>query len=278
MGHGLIKRDSNLTIGEPLDAAISVAILAKLERVCIELGIDTPESTILVADSHAIAAMNAKGGSFIGDIEGDAVARDIIRKALRKKDYLESLSRHFGAKRLGVALASNIHGSSEYKAIKDRIEPFVHENSYTLLELADIAWFNEILGVNIKLGWTNTSHEGGERAFDSQFRKQGLDDTGKPRVGFIYQVPGVDLWSGMLRPPYIAVAGEGRILLDLHSREDVRETVGKSSVAGLKHVQKLATSIAPLLEKEPPDAAGIGDWIFENIVQPVRSSVKGWLL
>lgn len=263
MGHGLLKKAGDMTNGEPLDAMTTVAVLANLEKSCFEIGLESPKSTIMVADAHAASVLSSERNML-----------QINQAALRKMSYLKAMSRLLSTKNVEVSLASNVHKKTEFQSLREKVAPSVaNANAYTILELTDIVWFKEN-GVNVKLGWTNTPHEGGERVFDSKFRQSGLDDPNRPAVGFIYHIPGVDLKSGKPAPPYISRLGESRILLDSYTKEDVGRVIAESTPESLRHIQKIVKGVARLLDLEIEiGKESLGDWIFDKIILPIRSNV-----
>ncbi|MBS3142837.1 hypothetical protein J4464_05625 [Candidatus Woesearchaeota archaeon] len=181
-GIGLCNHYS-VTQGLPIDV---LGMLLVGSRIAVD-------KHVLIADSHA------KTNGFDHD-EIDGRAHDA-------KEILEHVCGTLGLVGWNVHLASGIDTSLAYQTFLDCM-PGEHE--YVRRELADMAWFRNELGVNLKLGWfRNGSRSSSEASFDEKF-----SSLFPGQLSFAYIEPGRTFDPGHpIAAPYFCSDSASRILL-----------------------------------------------------------------
>src|SRR3989344_288349 len=188
-GVGLCNGCQTLTTGLPVDI-LSMVLAA--ERLA-------PEKHILIADTHALT-------------DGFAAA-SVDKAAGEQRETLQRAVDNLSLSGWSVVRASDIDHLASYTALVQQVSA-PHE--YIRRELADMIWFQQEKGIDLKLGWAlNGSRNSDEAAFDRRFREQFGD-----ALSFVYTVPGRTFNPGKIRAaPYFCDDPEARILL--RAGEDV---------------------------------------------------------
>ena len=160
---------------------------------------------VLVADTHALT------NSFM--------TPDILNE-LTQKSLLTftTIIRNLHLKTFELLVHSDIAVQQAFTKTLEAVPAM--DNQYLRHEIADITWLVKHRNVALKLGWTIDSSPvpGGhdERFFDTELQK-----LTSVSIGFLYLKAGRTFDKHRQKvSPYIAVAGEPRIIID--SNEDVR--------------------------------------------------------
>ncbi len=182
-GIGLSNGSPELTTGLPIDI---LSMLLTAERIA-------KRKHILVADSHALT------NGFTA-LSVDQIARE-------EQEVLQRTIENFKLENWSVVLASRIDCSPEYTT---GLSTTVGEHEYVRKELADMRWFHEEKGVDLKIGWALKGNKNSDEvSFDQKFREQFGE-----RLSFIYVVPGRTFNPKKLRAaPYFCGDPEARILI-----------------------------------------------------------------
>lgn len=199
-GVGLCNGNNVLSDGLPVDV---LAMLLTAEHI------DAPKY-ILIADTHAVS----------NGLDQKAVDET----ARRTQATLQRTIDNLGLQGWEIIRASEIDRTPAYQAILTKIP---EENEYIRRQLADMAWFVQERGVNIKVGWVlEGSKNADERMFDQEFRRQ----VGLP-LSSIYTEQGRTFNETRCRvPPYHCADREDRILLE--EGEDVAMKIAAARLRG----------------------------------------------
>ena len=182
-----------LSVGLPFDVLGMVMVAEKLRRL-LRL-----KSVIHhIADTHALA------NSFVTPEAVEERAQEILNTMTR-------VAKHLKIPEFSVVRSSSFDQTPEYLDILNHIE--TAKGEYVARELADMRWYKQHKGLALKMGWiiqsSQTSTGFDERLYDDEYLHLfGAD------LSFIYLKAGRTF--DQKRPkasPYIAVAGEQRILL-----------------------------------------------------------------
>lgn len=209
-----------LSYGLPIDVLGMLFVAEKF---------DCPKH-ILIADSHAFA--------------NDHDPHDISRVANGYHDTLQRVVDNLGLNGWSIVIASSLAKQAAYQKALSKIQD---PNQYVRLQLTDMRYFEQEMGVNLKVGWSP-----GEQSFDEMFvdtfygggSEALLDEDNRDPLRFIYTHPGRSLNPRRsVLPPYIVRNPEDRIMLE--KGEDVE---AKLSSAVEKHGDKAILAYKNLMK------------------------------
>lgn len=213
---------------------------------------------------HHIADTHAKTNDWIDPEQVD-------RRAGEVRQTLEKLAGNLKLEGFYVTLSSDFDMSKEYREILSSFDESP-EHEYVRREMADMEWYRQRHGVELKLGWIIQAKETGlgfdERLFDREYlRLRG------EQLSFVYAKAGRTFDKGRPKAsPYIQIEGERRIVID--SKEDVEAKIAEAvSASGdptlggaTKHLQSIVRSYEKLY-------GNLGDLTLNQKIQVIIDQV-----